>query len=84
MLCPIDTGRYIIQTVVFRPSVPQQVSHGSEHSDPLPCSALPLHPNSRIPTPCTGPEPLSPEPLSPEHMDLAKSFASVSEDSWMI
>ena len=32
----------------------------------------------------SGPEHSGPEPSGPQHMDLAKSFAYASKDSWML
>ena len=65
----------------FQTLVPQLGSLGPPHSDPLPML--------RPPTSDHGSQPLGPRPLGslttgPEHMDLSKSFAAATEDSWMI
>ena len=72
----------------FRSSVPQHVSHGSEHSDPLPMLRPPTSEHTD-PHPIHRSLPLRSRTLGslttgPEHMDLSKSFAAATEDSWMI
>ena len=65
----------------FQSSVLQHVSHGSEHSDPLP---MLRPPSSEHTDPIHGSRPLGSLITGPEHMDLSRSFAAATEDSWMI
>ena len=67
----------------FRITVPQQVSHRSEHSDFLPMLKPPTSEHTD-PHPMHGSQILGSLTTGTKHMDLSKSFVAATEDSWMI